>query len=80
MRNNIIELLKYQNILISNNNKIVIELYIDDGFEKPFFCILNTPDTGNVIRIVNTSPIEFPLIASVTPNSMNRDTMDPIMG
>jgi len=62
-----------------NNNKVVIELYIDDGFEKPFFCILNTPGTGNVIRIVNTSPIEFPLIASVTPNSMNRGTMDPIM-
>lgn len=64
-----------------NNNKIVIELYIDDANDKPFFCVLNMPGSGNVIRIINTSPIEFPLFASVTPNSMNQNSInDPIMG
>ena len=61
-----------------NNNRQVIELYTDDGLDKPFFCILKTPGAGNVIRILNTSPIEFPLQASVTPNSIEREVnMNP---
>ena len=50
-----------------NNNKEVIELYSEDGYDRPFFCILNTPGSGNVVRIVNTAPIEFPMSASVFP-------------
>merc|ERR1719506_2595350 len=47
-----------------NNNKQVIELYTEDGCDRPFFCILETPGAGNVVRIVNTSPVEFPMTAS----------------
>ena len=56
-----------------NNNKQVIELYAEDGYDRPFFCILETPEAGNVVRIVNTAPIEFPLSASVVPNSIKKD-------
>ena len=51
-----------------NNNKQVIEIYNDDGYIRPFYCILDTPDSSNVIRIINKSPIEFPISASVNSN------------
>jgi hypothetical protein len=54
-----------------NNNKQVIELYTEDGCDRPFFCILETPGAGNVIRIVNTSPVEFPMTAGVVPHAIN---------
>jgi hypothetical protein len=48
-----------------NNNKQVIEVYTEDGFERPFQMIIDTPGTGNVVRVINTATVEFPLTASV---------------
>lgn len=56
-----------------NNNKQVIELYNEDGADRPFFCILETPGSGNVIRIINTAPIEFPMFTSVQPHSISNN-------
>jgi len=56
-----------------NNNKQVIELYTEDGMDRPFFCFLVTPGAGNVVRIVNTAPVEFPMTASVVPHSISQD-------
>jgi hypothetical protein len=65
-----------------NNNKQVIELYADDGLARPFFAIIDTAGSGNVVRIVNTAPIEFPMTASVQPHYID-ETMsrfDPVIG
>jgi len=56
-----------------NNNKQVVELYTEDGFDRPFFCILETPGSGNVVRVVNTAPVEFPMTAAVVPHSINQE-------
>ena len=64
-----------------NNNKQVIELYTEDGLDRPFFCILETPGSGNVVRIVNTAPVEFPMTAGVVPHSINQGMpSDAILG
>merc|ERR1719310_1427324 len=56
-----------------NNNKQVIELYTEDGLDRPFYAILETPGSGNVVRCVNTAPVEFPMTAAVVPHSINAD-------
>eukprot|EP00545_Synedropsis_sp_CCMP1620_P011321 CAMPEP_0119031208 /NCGR_PEP_ID=MMETSP1176-20130426/41426_1 /TAXON_ID=265551 /ORGANISM="Synedropsis recta cf, Strain CCMP1620" /LENGTH=683 /DNA_ID=CAMNT_0006987599 /DNA_START=40 /DNA_END=2092 /DNA_ORIENTATION=+ len=50
-----------------NNNKQVIEVYTEDGNERPFFIIIETPGSGNVVRVINAAPVEFPMIACVEP-------------
>ena len=64
-----------------NNNKQVIELYCEDGLDRPFFCFLATPGSGNVVRIVNTAPVEFPMTAGVVPHLINNDmSSDVVIG
>ena len=64
-----------------NNNKQVIELYTEDGLDRPFFCILETPESGNVVRVVNTAPIEFPMSVGVVPHSLKNEFYSgPVVG
>ena len=48
-------------------NKQVVEVYTEDGIHMPFIAALETPHSENVVRIVNTGPVEYPISASVLP-------------
>lgn len=50
-----------------NQNKQEIEVYSEDGRERPFLAVIDTPGTGNVIRVVNTATMEFPMYAAMEP-------------
>jgi hypothetical protein len=65
-----------------NNNKQVIELYTEDGMDRPFLVVLETPGSGNVVRVVNTATVEFPMAAWVEPYeiSMGGNEEEPIIG
>merc|ERR1712183_215938 len=65
-----------------NNNKQVIELYTEDGLDRPFLMVMETPGSENVVRIVNTATVEFPLTAGVDAYTIRSDYSDfePILG
>jgi hypothetical protein len=44
-----------------NAPKHTINLYAENGEERPFFGVMDTPGAGNVVRIVNTAAGAFPL-------------------
>jgi len=50
-----------------NSNRQTIELYTDDGHNKPILYTMETPGYGTTISITNTGPMEYPLTASVVP-------------
>lgn len=55
-----------------NNNRQVIELYTDDGADRPFFCFIETPGPGSVVRVINTAPLAYPLKTGVIPHSVGQ--------
>jgi hypothetical protein len=53
--------------------KQVMEVYTEDGAARPFFAIIETPGYGNVVRIVNTGPMEFPIECRIEPYTVDDD-------
>ena len=58
-----------------NAVKHTIDLYTEDGLERPLFTVVATPGAGNVIRVVNTASLEFPLVVNVEPYEIDIETI-----
>mmetsp|Transcript_58901 Transcript_58901/g.144063 ORF Transcript_58901/g.144063 Transcript_58901/m.144063 type:complete len:373 (-) Transcript_58901:554-1672(-) len=63
-----------------NNLKQVMEIYCEDGADRPFFAIVETPGVGNVVRIVNTAPMEFPIDCRIEPYMLDEMMMTDYYG
>jgi hypothetical protein len=50
-----------------NSPKHTVKLHTQNGLDRPFFMVIDTPGAGNVVRIVNTATAAFPLTVSVEP-------------
>lgn len=50
-----------------NNDKQVMEFYSSDGYQRPFYCIVETPGSGNVVRMINENSMEFPFFCTIAP-------------
>ena len=59
-----------------DNLKQVMEVYSEDGMSRPFFGIIETPGYGNVVRIVNTGPMEFPIECRLEPYTVEDEGYD----
>jgi len=57
-----------------NNIKQVIEIFTEDGLERPLYAIIQTPGSGNVVRLVNVATVEYPMTASVEPYIVDQDS------
>jgi hypothetical protein len=55
----------------------VIEIYTEDGSERPFFAVLETPGATKSLRIVNVGETTFPIMAAVQPYKINTNTKPP---
>jgi len=64
-----------------NHNKQVVELFSEDGRDRPFFGVLETPGAGHVVRVINIAPVEFLMRASVVAHSRDVDRpASPVVG
>jgi hypothetical protein len=50
-----------------NNDKVVMDVYSEDGNKRPYFTVIESPGSENVVRIINTATLEFPMTAIVEP-------------
>lgn len=58
-----------------NSIKQVMDLYSEDGDQRTFYFIIDTPGSANVLRVVNTAGQEFPMSAFIEPYIVDKNKM-----
>lgn len=63
--------------------RTIVEVYSEDGMQRPFFAVLETPrlkndrkadrDLSTSIRVVNLSSADFPLFATIEPHRKDKE-------
>mmetsp|Transcript_6344 Transcript_6344/g.9248 ORF Transcript_6344/g.9248 Transcript_6344/m.9248 type:complete len:592 (+) Transcript_6344:155-1930(+) len=54
--------------LVQGENVVqAFEISVEDGKARPFCAVIETPGVENIVRIVNTAPVDFPLHAWAQP-------------
>jgi len=66
-----IELLKGPKDLLQT-----VEVFSEDGVDRPFFIVIETPGSGNTVKVVNTSELESPMYSWVEPYSISHSGDD----
>ena len=63
-----------------NNVKQSMEIYAEDGNSRSIYFVLDSPGTGNVVRIVNTATVEYPLEAYIEPYIIDDSLVEEVTG
>ena len=63
-----------------NNIKQTMEIYSENGCDRPLYVIMDSPGTGNVVRIKNIATVEYPLYAFIEPYLVNEDFVEGSTG
>lgn len=58
------------------NLKQTVEVFSDDGIDRPFFIVIESPGSGNTVKVVNTSDLEYPIFSWVEPYSITHSDND----
>ena len=56
-----------------NNRKQEIRVYNENGIDRPFCVLMPTPGNGNMVRIINTAPLEYPITVFMEPYHQRPD-------
>ena len=63
-----------------NNVKQSMEIYSEAGNDRALYTIFDSPGTGNVVRIVNTATVEYPLEAFIEPYIVDESLIEGATG
>jgi len=65
------------------NKPCKMRIYVEDANQSPFSCVIETPRGDNTVAIRNIGPVEFPIIANMVVDGVDRPSMPeftPIQG
>jgi hypothetical protein len=63
-----------------NNIKQSMEVFSEDGGARTLYTIMDAPGSGNVVRIINTNTVEYPIQAFIEPFIIDEGVIESTRG